>query len=175
MSLSAAAIRLLAEKGLSALDIAEVAEAMAPARDPVAERRRAYDRQRKREEREEERLSAGMSTGLPPDTAPPSSPPFSSPEPLSKTPPLSPRTTIRGARLSDDFTAPAEWIDWAMAKRGWGRAEAVDESECFARYWQAKAGKDAVKRDWFKTFQNWVSNSRRPNAQAPPEYVGAPC
>jgi hypothetical protein len=67
----------------------------------------------------------------------------------------------RGARLPDDFVVPDEWITWALGKRRWSRAEAVDEGECFVRYWTAKAGKDAVKRNWQSTWQNWVSNSRR--------------
>lgn len=177
MTLSAAAIRLLAEKGLSALDIAEVADAMeaVPACDPVAEKRRAYDRQRKREQREQEALSGGSPVDMSADTSPLTPPLKVSPDPFKKTPPISPQPTIRGARLADDFTAPAAWIDWAITKRGWGRAEAIDEAECFARYWQAKTGKDAVKRDWLKTWQNWVTNSRRATSQAPPTYQGMPC
>jgi len=48
-----------------------------------------------------------------------------------------------------------------MKKRGWSREEAVDECECFIRYWQAKPGREACKLDWPKTWQNWVVNSRR--------------
>lgn len=53
MSLNAATIRLLAEKGLSAMDIAEVAEAMAgeQSRSSAAERQRRY-RDRKRNDRD---------------------------------------------------------------------------------------------------------------------------
>lgn len=42
MSLTAAAIRLMAEKGLSANDIADIAEAMTPARSSNAERQARY-------------------------------------------------------------------------------------------------------------------------------------
>jgi hypothetical protein len=56
---------------------------------------------------------------------------------------------------------PPDWIEWAMQKRGWGRLESEDEAECFCRYWQAKGGRDATKRDWRKTWQNWAANSRR--------------
>lgn len=37
--------------------------------------------------------------------------------------------------------------------------ERVDPLEClevFVNYWSAKAGKDATKLDWQKTFVNWV-------------------
>lgn len=69
----------------------------------------------------------------------------------------------RGTRLPDDFTLPRDWIDWAVSKRKWSPDEAGEEGEAFTAYWQAKSGKDATKMDWFKTWQNWVRNSRRPN------------
>jgi hypothetical protein len=55
MSLTAAAIRLLASKGLSATDIADIAEANATDKsvDNAAERRKAYDRERKAKARAE--------------------------------------------------------------------------------------------------------------------------
>lgn len=60
-----------------------------------------------------------------------------------------------------------------MKKRGWSREEAIDECECFARYWQAKPGKEAVKLDWPKTWQNWATNSRRQHqSTAPPVWDG---
>lgn len=67
MSLTAAAIKIMADKGLSAHDVAEIAAAneAAPV-ETAAERRRKWDRERKREQR----LSGGKSTGNPPDPAP---------------------------------------------------------------------------------------------------------
>jgi hypothetical protein len=56
---------------------------------------------------------------------------------------------------------PDEWIVWAAGKRGWSRADAREEGECFVRFWQAKPGREACKLDWLKTWQNWVTNSRR--------------
>jgi hypothetical protein len=56
---------------------------------------------------------------------------------------------------------PEDWILWAMSKRGWSRAEARDEAECFIRFWHAKPGREACKLDWQKTWQNWAVNSRR--------------
>lgn len=67
MSFNAAALKLMADKGLSAHDIAEIAGANEQPSDTAAERRRAWDRERKREQREAERLSGGMSGGNPPD------------------------------------------------------------------------------------------------------------
>jgi hypothetical protein len=94
------------------------------------------------------------------------------PKPIPSPPYKSPASQKRGTRLSEDFEPPEDWIAWAMKKRGWSRDDAVDECECFIRYWQAKPGREACKLDWPKTWQNWAVNSRRqPNQHAPP--VGA--
>ncbi len=119
--------------------------------------RRAKDAERQRRHRSSRDVT--VTNG---DTPSPLNPPLKvSPDPFKKSPPISPQPSGRGARLPTNFEAPAEWIQWAVAKRGWSKSEAIDEAEQFARYWQAKAGKDAAKLDWFKTWQNWVTNSRR--------------
>lgn len=69
--------------------------------------------------------------------------------------------THRAERLSPDFAAPAEWIQWAVEARRWHPTEAQEEAEMFANYWQARSGQGATKLDWFKTWQNWVRTSRR--------------
>lgn len=69
----------------------------------------------------------------------------------------------RAARLPDDWVCPDEWIEWASGERFWSPVEASAEAEVFANYWQSKSGQQATKLDWFKTFKNWVRNSRRPN------------
>lgn len=69
MSLNAAALEILASKGLTASDIVAVAKALENV-DTAADRRRAWDRERKREQRENDRLSGGMSGGFPPDGSP---------------------------------------------------------------------------------------------------------
>jgi hypothetical protein len=69
----------------------------------------------------------------------------------------------RGHRLPADFCLPEDWRDWAISKRKWEPAVVSEEAEGFAAYWQSKSGKDATKMDWFKTWQNWVRNSRRPD------------
>lgn len=71
--------------------------------------------------------------------------------------------TARALRLADDFTAPEAWIDWAVKDRRWSPSDAAQEAEIFANYWQSRSGQGATKLDWFKTWQNWVRNSRRPN------------
>jgi hypothetical protein len=102
--------------------------------------------------------SAGSSKDSPPKEY------ISNPRPVSnETEPVlaAQSKSQRGSRLSDDFEPPEDWIVWAMKKRGWCRDEAIDECECFIRYWQAKPGREACKLDWPKTWQNWAVNSRR--------------
>jgi len=62
----------------------------------------------------------------------------------------------RGTRIPDDFanTITAEMVAWAKEK-----CPHVDgrlETEKFVNYWQAKAGRDACKLDWEKTWKNWM-------------------
>lgn len=67
MSLNAATIELLLSKGLSGDDLLAVARSLEAGGklDTAAEKRRAYDRERKREQREAERLSGGNPTDIP--------------------------------------------------------------------------------------------------------------
>lgn len=135
--------------------------------------RRSADRDRKRAQRERQKSAdvtgqsedshgtvTGQSRPSPtPDKFSPQTPHQTNPSP---TPPYSPPTSPkRGTRLPDDFEPPEDWIAWAMQKRGWSRKQATDECECFARYWQSKPGREAMKLDWPKTWQNWAVNSRR--------------
>lgn len=76
--------------------------------------------------------------------------------------------TQRASRLPSDWEVPAEWIEWASAQRRWEPAAAREESEIFANYWQARSGAGAAKLDWYKTWQNWVRNSRRPDGDYRP-------
>lgn len=92
-------------------------------------------------------------------------------KPIPSPPYRPPASQKRGSRLPDDFEPPEDWIAWAMAKRGWGRSEAIDECECFARHWQSKPGREATKLDWAKTWQNWAVNSRRKQGHDNPERI----
>lgn len=58
MSLTAAALRLMAEKGLSAHDIAEIAEAMESRRDPTAAERQQRRRDKVKAERDASRVTS---------------------------------------------------------------------------------------------------------------------
>ncbi len=66
----------------------------------------------------------------------------------------------RGTRLAEDFEMPPEWKVWALV-RGMLPTLVDSEAESFTRYWQAKAGRDATKMDWEKTWQNWITRASR--------------
>ncbi len=173
--MSAELIRRLIEAGTPAELVAEVATQLAEARADVRalENKRAYDREYQRGRRKS-RTTSHESNDVVDSPAPNKAPP-QTPHQINPTPPPPynpPSPQKRGTRLADDFEPPEDWIAWAVKKRSWTRDEAIDECECFIRYWQAKPGREACKLDWPKTWQNWVVNSRRqPRQTAPP--VGA--
>lgn len=161
--MSADLLRRLIEAGTPAELVAEVALLVGEV--GALERRRKSDRQRQANRRHvtsrdnaDVTLRDGQCVTPSLDVSPEN--PLPNPSP---SPPYSPPASRRGTRLAPDFEPPEDWIEWAMKKRGWSRAAAIEESECFCRHWQSKPGRDACKLDWPKTWQNWVVNSRRSN------------
>ncbi|WP_375663844.1 hypothetical protein [Bartonella sp. CL63NXGY] len=64
--------------------------------------------------------------------------------------------TDRGCRLPTDFEPD---YDFAI-REGLPPERVKVEIAKFRDYWNAKAGKDASKRDWQATWRNWVRNSK---------------
>jgi len=64
-------------------------------------------------------------------------------------------TSKRGHRIPGDWAPSEHLLAWA---RDNGLAEAVIamETDNFRDYWQAKAGADATKLDWDKTWRTWM-------------------
>ena len=60
----------------------------------------------------------------------------------------------KGTRLDPNWTLPDEWVELAEAA-GIASQRIPTVATKFANYWHAKAGKDATKRDWRATWQNW--------------------
>lgn len=165
MPVSADTLRVLIEKGLSGDDLIQVVAAIdadmervstgIPVEkvDAVAERRRAYDRERKRNVRRN-------STGLPPDTQnAPLSIGISEEEvreeskreaPAAKRPP-----DKRGTRLPEDWM-PTEADAKYAASLGYTAAAYDREVQKFCNHWHSKPGKDGSKLNWTKTFHNWL-------------------
>lgn len=60
----------------------------------------------------------------------------------------------RGSRIPADFKVTPKMVAWARE-----RCPGVDgrlQTELFINYWQAKAGPNAIKRDWESTWRNWM-------------------
>lgn len=68
------------------------------------------------------------------------------------------RVTTRGERLSADWKAEPEDLEWAAKERP--DLCAASEADRFRDYWLAKPGKDGVKLDWKATWRNWIRNAR---------------
>ncbi len=58
----------------------------------------------------------------------------------------------RGSRLPEDWQPGEKEIAYARNLR---LSDVPRVAELFRNYWLAKAGKEAVKLDWTKTWQNW--------------------
>lgn len=65
----------------------------------------------------------------------------------------------RGSRLPKDWQPNAAEFKWAWAERP--DLEIDKEFEKFRDYWHAKAGRDALKADWGKTWRNWIRNAHQ--------------
>ncbi len=74
----------------------------------------------------------------------------------------------KGARLSPDFQAPQDWIDFATEERRWTPEDTAAEVDNFRDFWVSKPGADASKLDWKATWRRWVRNSRRPDGDYRP-------
>lgn len=109
--------------------------------DRVAEKRRAYDRERKRN-----------STGIPPEST------GITDLPLSKNI-ESKKERGRGSRIPPEWT-PDE-TDRSFAKQlGWSDGQIDSEAANFRDYWVAKPGAGGCKLDWPATWRKWVRSSK---------------
>lgn len=73
----------------------------------------------------------------------------------SAAPPKPPPKSTRGTRLPETW-APSE-IDDAYARKAGLNVEEIDRgAEEFRNYWCARAGRDATKLDWSRTWQNRI-------------------
>jgi hypothetical protein len=182
VSQAASLVAQLAAAGTPPELLAAVAEQLFSGQSAQAaiDARRANDRDRKTRKSREVTGTDVTEREVTVENATPSSDKVSPQTPLQTTsipsPPFKPPASQkRGTRLAEDFQPPEDWIIWAMKKRGWSREEALDECECFTRHWQAKPGREALKLDWPKTWQNWAVNSRRRAGQREHGGLSVPC
>jgi DnaT-like ssDNA binding protein len=162
MSVPTAALRLMADYGLSVDQIIELSAALDEKAVPDAlARRRAYDRQRKAEMRksggksggQNADMSGGMSTGNPPDT------PFSRVRDNSSLTVLSgkkeKRESSRSVRLSNDWEPSDDGLEYAR-KQGLDEEEIERALADFRDYWCALGGPKGCKLDWAATWRRWT-------------------
>ena len=71
----------------------------------------------------------------------------------------------RGTRLPETWTPGEIGLAYCRTKRP--DVNPQDAFEQFQNYWTAKAGKDARKADWMKTWRNWVMNQKSGTHKAP--------
>lgn len=67
----------------------------------------------------------------------------------------------RGSRLPEAWMLPKSWGEWTLEKFVVTPDEVRREAERFKNHWLAKAGPNAVKVDWQRTWQNWCGSEIR--------------
>lgn len=65
----------------------------------------------------------------------------------------------RGTRLTQEWVAPQEYIDFCNQERP--DLDANQIALQFHDYWVSKAGKDGIKADWFATWRNWIRRQEK--------------
>lgn len=124
-----------------------------------AEERREYKRKWDQENRSKSKKPSDKSDSNPTNPTGAATPALTpTPEDQEQKQERSPK----GSRLPDGW-APSD-ADIAFAK---AECPAIDwrrEADKFRDYWQSKAGRDARKLDWHKTWCNWIRNSSSPRA-----------
>lgn len=75
----------------------------------------------------------------------------------------------RGTRIPDDFAVTQPMVVWA--RRECPDVDGRFETSQFIDYWAAKAGKDAVKLDWTRTWQTWMRRAQRDAVTRPGRHL----
>ena len=147
MTLTAAAIRMLAEKGLSALDIADVADAMQPEKTTGAVRQQRY--------RDNKRNVTRNVTPPIDNTHTPQD------DPIEAKASIAPRgrKPKTSHRLPDDWQPEPLTGETEIMVSAWEPGRIERELSKFKDYWKAAAGRSAVKDDWQAALRYWLRNS----------------
>jgi DNA-binding MarR family transcriptional regulator len=79
------------------------------------------------------------------------------------------KTRARGSRLPDDWQPSPQ--SFVKARQRLPDKSIEDELVKFTNYWLSKAGRDAIKLDWGRTFDNWIitASERRPTHDRTPQ------
>jgi hypothetical protein len=118
-------------------------------------------------------VSTGESPGVSTGDSPVSRPDPTRPDPVKAPTEPSPPALRSGApqrqkatRIPDGYTPSDDLRAWAR-QRGFTGPQLDEVTAQFIRYWQAKAGKDATKVSWDKTWQNWLCREDPARVQVP--------
>ena len=76
----------------------------------------------------------------------------------------------KGTRLPDDWFLCDSNYQYAAGK-GLDHQEILDEEVKFKNYWLSKTGKDATKKSWDMTWQNWILNDLKWHKRIPTESI----
>ncbi len=64
----------------------------------------------------------------------------------------------KGSRLSEDWTLPKLWGEWAVQQQ-LSEKEVRDQAARFRDYWIGVPGQKGVKLDWQATWRNWIRSA----------------
>ncbi len=70
----------------------------------------------------------------------------------------------KATRLSEDWTLPETWRNWALAERPDLNPDRIADE--FRDFWIAKSGANATKMNWQATWRNWIRRQRKTETQA---------
>lgn len=102
--------------------------------------------------------------------------PTKSPIILTADPVPSPKSDTRAKRLDDDWSPTVDDVAYAKGK-GLGEPQIEAEATKFVRYWTGPDASNQAKKDWHRTWCNWVDKAaeRKPtNGHANGHSSGAP-
>lgn len=165
MSIIATAVKHLLAAGVTGDALVEAIADMesnlaAYNNDPVAERRRAYDRERKRANKT--CRSGGIPVESSDSTETVENPPLPLPSPQTPLPTPAPvkknnaHTRTRGARITEDWNPEPLAGDAGRIAAMRGQEWLGLEMTKFRNHWLSATGSAAMKLDWQRTWENWV-------------------
>lgn len=148
MNLTAAALRLMAEKGLTLTDVAEIVAANEIKADPTA-----AERQRRCRENKKANVSHRDVTRDPPIDN--NHTPSNSPSEAKAS--LAPKG--KATRLPADWQPEPLTGETEAMVSAWPVGMLERELSRFRDHWAAAAGRKAAKLDWNAAFRNWLRNA----------------
>lgn len=153
MNLNAAALRLMAEKGLTLADVADIVAANEVKSDPTAA-------ERQRKSRANKKAGAVSHRDVTRD------PPIEynhtpSNNPIEAKASIAPRgrKSKTGHRLPDDWQPEPLTGETALMVAAWEPGRIEREIAKFRDYWAAASGRTAWKEDWQAALRYWLRNS----------------